>query len=155
MGVRSADLDELVRARRGIFTLNAYEIGSANAEREQSVTKSTSAGHASDGAVAFRGGSGELELEPCVPSGIVRQNDDVSDVRNAIASAHVRAHARRNHCGFVCTGKSHGKVACVRFVIAAKNRWVTGKSRPMKPCPAVCGCGENTMLLSCGRIRCC
>ena len=81
-------LGELVRAWRGIVSSNAHAMGGANAKREQSATKSTLAGHASDGVVAFRGRAGELEIEPCVPSGLVRWNDD-ADVRNAVASANV------------------------------------------------------------------
>ena len=59
MVLRSADLSELVRARRGIFAPNAYAMGDANAKREQSATKSTPAGQTSNGAVAFLGGTGE------------------------------------------------------------------------------------------------
>ena len=80
IGVRSANLSEHVRARRGIAALNAYAIGGTIAKREQGATKSTPAGHASDGTVAFRGGAGELKLEPCVPSGVVHGSDDTSDV---------------------------------------------------------------------------
>ena len=113
VGVHSADLNELVRAQRGIVALNAYAMAGANAKREQSATKSTPAGHASGGAVAFRGGAGKLELKPCVPNGIVRRNDN-GDVRNIVASANVHVHAGRNHCSFVCTDKSHSKAASVR-----------------------------------------
>ena len=135
VGVRSVDLNKLVRAQRSIVALKSYAVRGVNAKRKQSATKSTPAGHVSYGAVAFHGGAGELKLEPCVQCGIVRRNDDVFDARDVVASAHVRAHASRNHCGFVCTGESHGKTACVCFVVAAVNRWIKGKSQPTKPCP--------------------
>jgi len=144
--LRSADLSELGRARRGIVAPNAYAMEGANAKGKQSAAKGTAAGHASNGAVAFSGGAGELKLEPCVPSGIALRNDGVFDIGNAVASARVRAHAGRSHCGFVCTGESHGKAACVRFVVAAENRRANGKPRPTKPCPAVCGRKEGTGL---------
>ena len=111
--LHSADLSELLLARRGIFTPNAYAMGGANVKREQSATKSTPSGHTSDSAVAFRGGTGKPELNPCVPSGIMHRNGG-GDVQNVVASANVHAHVSRNHCGFVCTSKSHGKAVCVR-----------------------------------------
>ena len=114
-----------------------------SAKREQNATKSTPPGHASDGAVAFHIGAGELKLEPCVPSGIVRRNDDIG-VQNAAASVH--AHANRNHCGFVCTSESHGKAVCVRFPVraaAAEKRCANGKLQPTTPCPDVSGFKES------------
>ena len=69
------NLSELVRTRRGIVALNAYAVGGASAKREQSATESTPAGHASDDAVAFRGGAGELQLKPCLPIGAALQRN--------------------------------------------------------------------------------
>ena len=88
VNLRPVDLSKLVRMRRVIVALNAYAVGSTAAKREKSATRSTPASYASNVAVAFRGGAGKLKLEPCVPSNIVRQNNDVG-VRNAVASARV------------------------------------------------------------------
>ena len=70
------NLKGLVRVPYGGVALNAYAMGGANAKREQTATKSTPAGCASDDAVAFCDEVSELKLEFWVPSGIVRPNDD-------------------------------------------------------------------------------
>ena len=115
---RPVGLSKLVRARRGVVALNAYAMGGASAKMVQSATKSTPAGHASDGAIDFRDGAGELQLEPCVPSGVMLRNDDGLNIKNVFASASVhrtpaetaaalftptKATARQRASVFVCT----------------------------------------------------
>ena len=146
----SADLSKLLRVRHSVIALNAYTTGGAGTKRVQSATKSTPAGHASAGAVAFCGEADELQLKPSAPSGIVRRHDD-GDVQNVVASANVHAHASGNHCDFVCTDESHGKAVCVRScvrAVAAENRCAKGKLRPTKTCPAVCDREESLRMNS-------
>ena len=50
-------------------------MGGTSTKREQSATKGTPADHASDDAVAFRGGAGELQLKPCLPIGAALQRN--------------------------------------------------------------------------------
>ena len=75
----SGDLNELVRAQRGIVAFDAYVSRDANVKREESVTKGTSGGHASEDAITIRGGSRKLQLERSVPSVIVLRNEDADD----------------------------------------------------------------------------
>ena len=53
VNVCSVDLKGLVCVPCGGVTLNAYAMGGANAKREQSATKITPAGHASESKVVF------------------------------------------------------------------------------------------------------
>ena len=91
VGFGSADSSELVRAQRGVVAPDACTTRVSNAKREHSATKGTIEGHASDGVVAFRGEAGELKLETCVLSGAALRGDGVSDIRNDVTSACVRA----------------------------------------------------------------
>ena len=75
----SGDLNELVRAQRGIVAFDAYVSRDANVKREESVTKGTFGGHASEDAITIRGGSRKLQLERSVPSVIVLRNEDADD----------------------------------------------------------------------------
>ena len=152
--LRPVGLSDLVRARRGAVALDARAMGGASAKRVQSATKSTPTGHASDGAVAFHGGADDLQLEPCIPSGVMLQNDDGQNVRNVVASASVHyAHASRSHCGFVCSGKSHGKAVCVHLVCASPRQSNVAQTASCDPRSLVRTC--VVVKRTCGRVRRC
>ena len=103
-----------MRAQRGIVAFDAYVSRDANVKREESVTKGTSGGHASEGAITFRGGSRKLQLELSVPSVIVLRNEDAFDVRNADKKQYEYERAGESHGGLVCAGGSHAELAGCR-----------------------------------------